>query len=411
LVSAKKSKTYGGKQKVPKNVLTNFILLPELNLERIVRIRKMHSLYHCSKSKTVEYCPKCATASKTTYDHRKVRLEDAPIRGYGVSLVIKKRRLWCKNCEKPFTEPLRGVLPGKRTTQRFRKSVAIACRNFSDLKRVKHEFKCSNDFIYTCFYEYLELQRRMNNQYAWPETLGIDEHNFRRVRGRHGYRQFVTMMVDYKNKKLFELAPTKTNNDLQEYLRAIPGRGNVKKAIIDMCDPYKNFITEFFPNAEIIADKFHVLRLINPHMLRLRKEITGDKRKHPIRFLLQRSGRNLEFYERSALYKWLEDYPELAETYAWKERLYGFYRIKGYERAKRAFTQMTDQMAKSKLKHIQSFRKTLMKWRIPILNYFKFRLTNARTEGYNNVAKVIKRRSYGFRSFKNYRLRLLYACS
>jgi len=392
-------------------MLTNFFLLPELNLLKIEKIRLHASRYVCSKTKTLEVCPRCATASSAAYDHRWIEVEDAPIRGFGVTLKIRKRRLWCKPCAKPFTEPINGVMPRRRTTQRFRKSVAIACRDYSDLKRVRHAFKCSNDFIYKSFYEYLELQRRKHNQYPWPETIGIDEHNFRRVRGRLGYRQFVTMLVDYKNKKLFEVAPTKSTDDLKQFLQNIPGRENVKKAVIDMCDPYKNFIQSFFPQAEITADKFHVLRLLNPHITTLRKNITGDKRKHAVRFLLVRSGKNLQFYERSALYKWLLDYPELAETYAWKERLYGFYRIHGFERARKAFIQMTDEMALSKLPHIQSFRKTLMKWRNEILNYFKFHLTNARTEGYNNVAKVIKRRSYGFRNFENYRLRLLYACS
>ncbi len=48
-----------------------------------------------------------------------------------------------------------------------------------------------------------------------------------------------------------------------------------------------------------------------------------------------------------------------------------------------------------------------MKWREEILNYFKTGLTNARVEGYNNVAKSVKKRAYGYKSFKNYRLRLL----
>ena len=396
---------------MPNTVLSKFIFLPELKLEKIERTGLFRAKYYCSKLKTTAVCIKCATASSSTYDSRWVHVEDAPIRGFGVKLIIKKRRMWCKTCKKPFTEPIQGILPRKRTTQRFRKSVAIACRNFSDLKRVKHEFKCSNDFIYTCFYEYLELQRRKHNLYPWPETIGIDEHNFRRVRGRYGYRQFVTMIVDHKNKKLFEVAPTKTTSELRAYLDKIPGRENVKKATIDMCDPYKNFIEQQFPNAEIIADKFHVLRLINPHINRLRKDITGDKRSHPSRVLLLRNSKNLQFYERSVLQKWLEHYPELCETYLFKERIHSFYRIRGHNKAKKAFIKLIDLMAHSKLEHIKKLRKTFMKWRIEILNYFKFRLTNARTEGFNNVAKVIKRRSYGFRSFKNYRLRLLYACS
>jgi transposase len=126
---------------------------------------------------------------------------------------------------------------------------------------------------------------------------------------------------------------------------------------------------------------------------------------------LLRSSHKLEYFERSALSKWLAEHPEMNEIYTYKEKLHAFYRIRGFERAGRALTWLTDQMAASKLACIQRLRRTLMRWRTEILNYFKFGITNARTEGFNNVAKVIKRRSYGFRSFRNYRLRLLAACS
>jgi transposase len=52
-----------------------------------------------------------------------------------------------------------------------------------------------------------------------------------------------------------------------------------------------------------------------------------------------------------------------------------------------------------------------MKWRTEILAYFATGLTNGRTEGFNNKAKLVKRRAYGYRSFANYRLRLLNACA
>ena len=56
-------------------------------------------------------------------------------------------------------------------------------------------------------------------------------------------------------------------------------------------------------------------------------------------------------------------------------------------------------------------RRTLMRWRREILGYFLCRLTNARTEGYNGKAKLVIRRAYGYRSFRNYWLRLLNACA
>lgn len=72
---------------------------------------------------------------------------------------------------------------------------------------------------------------------------------------------------------------------------------------------------------------------------------------------------------------------------------------------------MTDQMAGSKIKEIKTLRKTLIKWREEVLNYFENRITNARTEGFNNVAKLIQKRAYGVKSFELYRLRYLNACA
>lgn len=398
---------------MPHSTLANFVLLPELKLLKIERLRKFQSLYHCRKERRPEACPRCATLCHTVYDSRKVLLEDAPVRGFGITLKVTKRRLFCKRCKKPFTEPLAGVMPRRRSTQRFRRSVAWAAENFSDLKRVQKAYRCSNDFIYKALYEQLELRRRERNDYPFPTTLGIDEHHFRRCRGGSEFRPraFVTMFVDYDNKKLFEVSAGKTREDLTRALFLREGRENVRRAIIDMSDSYRSFIAEFFPNAEIVADKFHVLRLITPTLNRRRKEITGDKRNNPVRKLLLRNNHSLKFFEKSALQRWLAEFPELAEIYSWKEKLHAFYRIHGFERAKRALTHITDEMSKSILPEIKTLRRTLMRWRNEILNYFKHRLTNARTEAYNNVAKVIKRRSYGFKNFENYRLRLLNACS
>jgi transposase len=72
---------------------------------------------------------------------------------------------------------------------------------------------------------------------------------------------------------------------------------------------------------------------------------------------------------------------------------------------------MMDKMATSALPEIQTLRRTLMKWRAEILAHFEFRITNAMTEGFNHKAKLVKRRGYGYRSFRNYRLRLLNACA
>jgi transposase len=275
---------------------------------------------------------------------------------------------------------------------------------------VREDFKCSSDFLYKTLYKELERECREKINYEWPYELGIDEHSFRKNR-ETGQTDFVSMIVDYSNRRLRELVNGKRCEDLYRELSDIPGRENVKRVVIDMCDPFKKFIREFFCEADIIADKFHVLRLLTPAILKKRKEVTGTRADARAKKLLLMSSKKLDKKRAIALYNFLDRYPELNELYWTKEMLHNFYKIKRYKRAVTAFTDMTDDMARSELQEVKKLRKTLLKWRIEILNYFKYRITNARTEGFNNKAKLVKRRGYGYKSFKNYRLRLLHACT
>jgi transposase len=395
---------------MPLRNLSNFILLPELKLTRCVRENKSEGRMECSKRPHPEYCPRCAQLSESTYDHRRVKIKDAPLHGKGITLVIRKRRLWCKPCQKPFTEPVPGIRKGKRHTERYARSLLWACETFSDLKQVRRAYRCSADFLYATYYRKLSEKVRERISYPWTRTLGIDEHAFRRNR-EFGHTEFVTMIVDYDNRRVRELVYGKTGAALSAELAHIPGRENVQNVVLDLCDPFKNFAREYFPQARIVADKFHVLRLLSPALLRRRKEIAGTRADLRAKRLLLMSIKRLDYSKRHALRQFLAQHPDLAEVYTWKEKLHRLYRTPGYHNAAKALRKLTDQMAWSDLPEIKTLRRTLMKWREEILNYFLTGITNARTEGFNNKAKVVKRRGYGYKSFRNYRLKVLTACA
>ena len=393
---------------MPADTLSQKVLLPELRLLGSWAVKRGPIKIETEKKSTSEVCPRCATPSSSVYDRRWVRLKDEPLRRRPVQLWVHKRRFTCKPCGKVFTEPVPGVRKGARTTERFRRAVMWACETYACLKDVRQHFRCSGSFVYDNLYPLLERRQR-ERSYPWPKVIGIDEHYFKR--SQLGFREFVTMVVDFKGRRLFEVVEGRQAVQLELALQHIPGRENVKWVAIDLADPYKNFVRSFFPNAQIIADKFHVLRLLNPALNRRRKEITGDRRSLKVRRLLLKNGHRLKPVERFLMRQWLEKYPALREVYFFKEALHRLYRTRGKKKAEQALTRLTDAMASSLLPEIQTLRKTLIKWRNEILAYFYARVTNARTEGFNNVAKVVKKRGYGYRSFKTYRLTLLQACS
>ena len=100
----------------------------------------------------------------------------------------------------------------------------------------------------------------------------------------------------------------------------------------------------------------------------------------------------------------------LKEYYNFHQALHRFYKTRGYKRAKRALEKLIDRASQSFIKPIKTLSETLTEWKSEILNYFTTKLTNGRTEGFNNLAKVVQRRAFGFKNFQNYKLRLLYAC-
>lgn len=110
------------------------------------------------------------------------------------------------------------------------------------------------------------------------------------------------------------------------------------------------------------------------------------------------------------IYNWLKLHPEIREIYLAKETINKAYRCENAGHARKILTKLTDALAMTKVPELKSLRKTLLNWLNEILNYFESKLTNARTEGFNNVAKQVQKRAYGFKNFNNYRLKLLYAC-
>lgn len=386
--------------------IARFIVLPELNLFRVEKNHKAH-IYHCEKVREFEHCPKCNEASNVTYDHRWVKIKDEPVRRSQCFLRIRKRRLYCKTCRKPFTEPVSGVLKGQRSTQRFKRALTWGCQNMRSLKAVRENYQCSSSMIYKSVFSQLEIKLREYSN-PWPRIVGVDEHFFSR---RKGYSEYFTIFTDLKGHRVREAVHGRSKSEVLEKVAHIKGRENVEWVVQDLSETYRALTRELFPNANRVADKFHVLRLLSPALRRRRIEITGDRRTFRIKRLLQKNRKDLSYYEKQDVDRWLADYPELNLIYRFKEKLHELYRNTHQERARAGLERLIAELGVSKIPELLTLRKTLLSWKTEILNYFKKRITNAMTEGFNRVASLVKNLGFGYRNDRNYRLRFLSACA
>lgn len=240
-----------------------------------------------------------------------------------------------------------------------------------------------------------------------PEVLSIDE-----FRGNAGGQKFQAILTDAKNHKLFDILPTRSQTDLMLYLQSFPNKNQVKYFVTDMNAVYKDLAREYFPNATIVIDKFHVVRYVTWALenvrKRIQKELHPSKRKYfkRSRKLLLTHKNRLEEESLDALELMLLQTSDLAVAYHLKELFYDFMEYKTRDEASKKLKFFILAAQTSNLKEFQACLTMLGNWSKYILNAFECKYTNGYTEGTNNAIKVIKRNAFGYRNFDNFRNRI-----
>jgi transposase len=383
------------------------ILHPELEFISSRKYRNGH-LWEVRKKRLPQPCRHCGLFSVRRYGRVNVTIRERSPDENPLWLKVHKHRYYCEVCRKPFTEITPGTQLRRRSTQRFRKFIKKCCQRFTTLKSVGYDNFCSQGFVYQAHYEQLEIKTRELRNKRWPQVMGIDEHFFTR---RRGFPEYVTVFTDLKKRKLFEVAPTKSKKYLIEQLKDVPGRESVKIVCIDLAPGYRSLVKELFPNARIVADKFHVLKLLMNEIMKERMNIEEHHKKVLRRKRLLANRKNLDYWVKSEMNAALKHYPKLDELYRAKENLHTLYRSKGFLRAYQCYRKLITRLEKSTVPKLKTLLNTLKKWRDEILNYFDFKVTNAVTEAINGNAKALQKRARGYKQFKNYRLALLNACA
>jgi transposase len=253
-----------------------------------------------------------------------------------------------------------------------------------------------------CWRRHSELSNR-----PCPRVLGIDEHFFTRRRG------YATSFVDLKNHKVFDVVLGRSEPSLRRYLQHLPGRDRVQVIVMDLSETYRSIARRYFPQATIVADRFHVIRLVNQHFLKVWQQHDPEgRRNRGLLSLMRRHAWHLSDEQQSNLRRYLGGLPVLEARYDAKQRLIRFLLLKALNaRTARArlpgFLELIEQLQASPLHRLA---RTLTSWLEPIVAMWRFSRNNGITEGFHTKMEMMSRRAYGFRNFENYRLRVLTHC-
>ena len=167
------------------------------------------------------------------------------------------------------------------------------------------------------------------------------------------------------------------------------------------------------------GDPFHVVRVANRCVDRVRRRVQNETLAHRgrktdplfrIRKLLLSGSERLDDpgTERMLLGLRAGD-PEDEVLGAWlaKESVRDVYLTGDPDDAALLLDKAITGCATDEVEEIRSLAKTLRSWRAEILAHHSTGASNGPTEGLNLCVKKVKRCGHGFRSFENYRLRVL----
>ncbi len=247
------------------------------------------------------------------------------------------------------------------------------------------------------------------------KRLGIDE-----IALRKGQGDYIVILVDLDRRVPLGFAPSRKQEDIRKVLE---GWGEtvlnqIIEVSIDLSGNYKSLVHKLLPDAEVVADRFHVMKIVNQDLDAARKALRKVNEKNPneveknrleaafkqSKYALLKPEENLTQTQKSKLEEIREVLPSLAQIHQQKEVFRAI-----FEQAENwgdgAF-KLLDWLAEAQ-ETFQESVGTICRWFGEITGYFNNRTTSGAVEGINNKLKLIKRSGYGFRNFDNFQLRCL----
>ena len=355
-------------------------------------------------------CLRCAGARLRSKGLYRRRVRHLPVMGMPTELVIQCRRYACCDCGRSFVQRLPGVMPGRRTSEPWRAVIYERHHDGICASVLARREKSSAATVGRIYAQFTQRKAKERLSLDCPRVLGIDEHTL------HRGQRFATTFCDLKNRRVFDISPGRSEAELAGYLRGLRGREHVRIACIDLSSSYRALIRRWFPRAVIVADRFHAIRVAGVHLMRVARQLVPQLGWNRGWLALLRSRYDrLDPEHKQRLEVLLAHHPALRAVYELKERLCALLRLKlQSKRACRAhiaqLLELIDTLRQSGLEAALTLAKTLSDWSVEIGRMWRFSRTNAVTEGFHRKMKLIQRRAYGFKSFSNYRLRVIAQC-
>lgn len=308
------------------------------------------------------------------------------------------RRVVCATCGASLREPLE-FCPGSHVGYtKWLAQYVLALRRHLCISAVAELTGLHWDTVKAIEKKYLAGKyRRVSLKSA--RLLGIDEVYLGRTLG------YITVVRNLESGAVLFVGKGKGGEALEPFKKCLRRRaGQIRAVCIDMSSAYAAWVETVLPQADIVIDHFHLIKLMIERMDGLRRSTMNrlnDEQKRELkgkRFLLLRNHEALKPDAAEDLRRLREHYADLGTASLMKEYLRNIYKIAdSTELARKAFMLWCEKAEASAIACLKQMAKTIRRRIEGLVTYWKYnRLTNASQEGFNNKIGWLTRQAYGY---------------
>jgi transposase len=371
----------------------------------VIGITENEHDYHidAATKESPKSCPHCHAPQLEGFGRREQMVKDLPMHGRRVGLYIDTRRYRCKSCKKTFYETLPDINERRAMTKRLVDWIGKQCvkRTFAS---IAEEVGVVEGTIRLIFKDYVtEMEKTLH--FETPKWMGIDEIHLIKPRG---------VITNIQNNTIVELLLNRNKDTVVHYLYHLEDKELIQYVAMDMWAPYRDACIAVIPDAQIIIDKFHVVKMANEAVEKVRKGLRDRltlKEKRGLmhdRYVLLKRERDLTDRDSLLLSGWIKNYDELGIAYRLKEEFFGIYDAQSPDEAQALYIAWKRGVTPEVAAAFSGLIRAWDNWTPWILGYFDHPVTNAYTESLNNLIRVMNRLGRGY-SFEALRAKILFA--
>jgi len=357
-------------------------------------------------------CGVCRQRCLEVHDIRKERgWRDLSMRKLPLKLCYQPRRVNCPRCgvrveDFPWAEPWARV-----TTALFN-AVAVLARELS-WQGTAREYGLNWKSVATIVKR--AVQYGLKHRARPPvHAIGIDE-----VSRRKG-QVYLTVVYDLERRVLLWVGEDRTEEAVRPFFTQEMGKRRcqtLRVVCMDMWAPYAKLVREHALHAQILFDRFHIVKHLGEAVDAARRELwrqlTSKERVtfKGTRWLLLKNPWNLSNQQQERLSTLVRWNSPLVRAWYLKESFQLFWGYKQPWRAKQHLLKWMNSAMRSRLEPFRRFVGMLRSHLDGVLAWTNTRLSNGAVEGMNNKIKSISHRSFGFRSAANFIAAIYHCCA